>query len=346
MKKVCIIGHFAEKSDSLDGQTVKTRTLYSELKHILEENQVSKVDTYRWRNNPIKLIYKCWNALKEHSNVIIMPAQNGIRVFVPLLVLLNYIFNRQLIYVVIGGWLPERLEKQKSIFKFAKKLDSIHVETYLMKKKLENLGMNNIYYLPNFKRINTLDEKKLTYTFEEPYKLCTFSRVMKEKGIEDAIIAVTEINNTMGRELFQLDIYGQVDENYNSEFQSVISGVNSFVKYKGKVDSNKSVEVLKDYFALLFPTYYEGEGFAGTLLDALAAGIPVIASDWKYNSEIITNDYEGYIFKAKDIEMLKKSILDMCYNTNKVIEFKKNCLEKSKIYNSDNIMKKFMVHLK
>jgi glycosyltransferase involved in cell wall biosynthesis len=51
-----------------------------------------------------------------------------------------------------------------------------------------------------------------------------------------------------------------------------------YVVYGGVVPFNKSVEVLKDYFAVLFPTYYEGEGFAGTIIDAHSAGVPIIAS--------------------------------------------------------------------
>ena len=65
-------------------------------------------------------------------------------------------------------------------------------------------------------------------------------------------------------------------------FNELKSTFPSYIKYGGLVPFDKSVEVLKNYFALLFPTYYEGEGFAGTLLDAMAAGVPVVASDWRY----------------------------------------------------------------
>lgn len=67
------------------------------------------------------------------------------------------------------------------------------------------------------------------------------------------------------------------------------------------VPFNQSTEVLKNYDALLFPTYYEGEGFAGTIIDAFAAGLPVIASDWKYNSEIIKQGITGVITKTHSI---------------------------------------------
>ena len=37
----------------------------------------------------------------------------------------------------------------------------------------------------------------------------------------------------------------------------------------------------------LFPTYYDRKGVAGTLMVAMATGIPVVVSDWKYDREIV-----------------------------------------------------------
>ena len=48
---------------------------------------------------------------------------------------------------------------------------------------------------------------------------------------------------------------------------------------------------------MIFPTYYVGEGFPGTIIDAFSSGIPDIATDWRYNSEIVQNGKTGYIYK-------------------------------------------------
>lgn len=121
----------------------------------------------------------------------------------------------------------------------------------------------------------------------KPLPLCTFSRVMKEKEIEDVVNAVKTVNEHFGRTVYTLDIYGQVDSAQTEWFNELKSIFPSYIKSGEPVPFDKSVEVLKNCFALLFPTYYEGEGFAGTLLDAVAAGVPVIASDWRYNPEIV-----------------------------------------------------------
>lgn len=161
----------------------------------------------------------------------------------------------------------------------------------------------------------------------EPLPLCTFSRVMREKGIEDAVHAVKAVNEHLGRTIYTLDIYGQVDSSQMEWFDDLISNFPSYVKYGGLVPYDKSVEVLKDYFALLFPTYYEGEGFAGTLIDALAAGVPVIASDWRYNPEIVEDGMTGKIYKVQNELSLRESLKWAYQNQDLWNSMKSNCIK-------------------
>jgi hypothetical protein len=47
---------------------------------------------------------------------------------------------------------------------------------------------------------------------------------------------------------------------------------NDTCKYCGIIDSHKSVDALKSYLALLFPTHWKHEGIPGTVIDALSVG--------------------------------------------------------------------------
>lgn len=57
-------------------------------------------------------------------------------------------------------------------------------------KALERRGFNNIELMANCKELAQLSASDLQHSFEEPYALCTFSRVMKGKGIENLINAI------------------------------------------------------------------------------------------------------------------------------------------------------------
>lgn len=339
LKMVSVIGHFGNGKNLLNGQTVKTKIVTDELYKQLGSDEVLKLDTAGGKGTLLKAPFQCLKALKTAKNVIIFPAHNGLRVYAPLLSFFRKFFkNRKLHYVVIGGWLPEFLQKRKRLAKQLKRFDGIYVETNTMKRALEEQGFTNIFVMPNCKDLKILKPEEFVYPTGEPYKLCTFSRVMKEKGIEDAVNAVKVINEEVGRTVYTLDIYGQVDSSQTQWFENLQTTFPNYIEYKGVVDYDKSVEVLKNYFALLFPTYYNGEGFAGTLLDAFSAGVPVIASDWKYNAEIV-NDNVGFIYSIGDKQAFLKLLKSIAENPAILLDKKTQCLTEAERYKPENVVR-------
>lgn len=342
MKKVCVVGHFGFGENMLNGQTIKTKTVTTELEKQLGADQVMKIDTHGGAKALPKITVQLINAFKNCKNIIIFPAHNGIKVFVPLCNAINRVFHRKLHYVVIGGWLNELLDEHKKIEAELKAFTGIYVETNAMKSALCNRGFYNVEVMPNFKDIKILSEDELVYNTEMPYKLCTFSRVMKEKGIEEAVEAVRRINEKHSSVVFTLDIYGQIDSEQSEWFEKIRITFPEYVYYKGVVPFNKSVETLKSYYALLFPTYYDGEGFAGTMIDALAAGVPIIASDWKYNKEVVIPGKTGILVKAKNIEDLEISIadsIDCSWNSMKL-----ECVKEAQKYAPERVIQILIRH--
>lgn len=345
MKRVSVIGHFAYGKEYLDGQTVKTKIVAGELTRILGESEVGTLDTHGGKKKLLSLPFLLLRVLKSSKNVIMLPAHNGLRVITPLLFWENKLFGRRLHYVVIGGWLPEFLSGRLRLAKKLKHFDGIYVETETMRAALAAQGFENVFVLPNCKELKSLTQEELVYPEGEPYRLCTFSRVMREKGIEDAVVAVKRINEEMGRTVCTLDIYGQIDPGQTEWFDTLQEGFGENIRYGGLVSFDRSVEVLKDYFALLFPTYYMGEGFAGTVIDALAAGIPIVASDWRYNSEIVGEDV-GFLFETKNVDALVSLLREFAEHPERVTAKKLSCLSRSKKYSTKTVFNEFVQYLK
>lgn len=157
---------------------------------------------------------------------------------------------------------------------------------------------------------------------------------MKEKGIEDAVDAIMTANTELGFIAFSLDIYGQIDTNQTQWFDDLQKRFPYYIQYGGSVSFDKSVNSLKDYFALLFPTYYEGEGFAGTLIDAYSAGVPVIASDWKYNSELV-NENVGYVYPTGNQTAFIGILKNIAMNPSFILSKKKCCIDEANKYRID-----------
>lgn len=334
--KICVLGHFGRGRISLDGQTVKTKNLSEGIKKY-SDIEVVEVDTCGWIKRPFSLIKNTKNACKACDAVIMLPAHRGVQVISYLLKHYGKRYGSKIFYDVVGGWLPEFLKNKRALSKVLRSFNGVWVETSTMKRALDAQGFENVVVVPNFKELTPLTKDELVYPTGAPYKLCTFSRVVKEKGIEDAVRAVEKINAELGYTAYQLDIYGPVDPSQTEWFDELSASFPDFISYKGSVPSEQSVGVLKDYFALLFPTYYEGEGFAGTIIDAYAAGIPVIASDWKYNSDVIT-DNTGWLYECNDVFALS-SILGKIHNNVSLVSDKKvGCIEESRKYEAQKVV--------
>ena len=162
---------------------------------------------------------------------------------------------------------------------------------------------------------------------------------MREKGIEDAIDAVKAVNDYFGRTVYQLDIYGQVDSDQIKWFEKLKATFPEYVRYGGLVPFDESVTVLKDYYALLFPTLFYTEGIPGTFIDAYAAGLPVITAFWMNSGDVFENEIHGIGYEFGKNENLKHILKDVAINPDKICNLKANCLQKSKCYLPETSMR-------
>lgn len=336
-KKVGIIGHFGFDKECLDGQTIKTKIVSDELIRLFGKDQVALYDTHSGIFFLLKLPFVVSQIMIGSRNIIILPGMNGLVSISPLLVILNTLFKRKLHYVVIGGWLPKVVSKNKFIRTILKRFDNIMVETQTMKDRMEAMSFGNVTVMSNFKRLNVAKPSELN-KFNPPYPLCTFSRVIKEKGIEDAIKAVKICNDKLGFTGYTLNIFGQIGNDYQQRFNEIIKKQPENIKYCGCIDYSDSTKVLKEYFALLFPTYYKGECFAGTIIDAFSAGLPVIASDWHDNSYIIKDKETGFIFPTHSIKDLADILFNLYNNPSQIDNMRVHCLQMAASYQPEIVI--------
>ncbi len=342
-RKVGIIGHFGGKETFLDGQTVKTKILHTELQNATDWN-IRVVDTYYRSKNPVKLLWDTLACLCSCKDVFILLSGNGMRLYFPLMSLWARLFGTRVYHDVIGGNLAGYVDKYPKYRNYLNAFRVNWVETGVMKGNLEARGITNAEVMPNFKRLNVVMPEQLQ-PIGEVARFCTFSRVMKEKGIEDAANAVESINAKAGKTVCTLDIYGRIDDSYTAQFQKLLDNATEAVKYCGMVPFDKSVEAISKYDALLFPTYWDGEGFAGTIVDAFSAGLPVIATDWNCNGEIVAHKVDGILYPSDGIADLEAAIHWLLQDPNRAAEMKKACICSAQKYQPDAYIEKMVAFI-
>ena len=182
-----------------------------------------------------------------------------------------------------------------------------------------------------------------------PKSFCTFSRVIKEKGITMAIESIARINNMCDDLNFnnrneieiiaKLDIYGPVGEDYKKEFFDLLEKYSKFVEYKGVVNPSDSAKIISQYYCLLFPTLFATEGIPGTIIDSYFAGTPIIASEWNSCYDILNNDCALiYDFQSYEKGLLECIIAFINMEEKIYLRMTDNCFIESKKYEMENVI--------
>lgn len=336
--KICICGHFGFGKNLLNGQTIKTKIVADELVRNYGSENVIMIDTA----GGIKALPRIWwqalFASAKCENIITLLSDNGLKAVMPAFLLCKVLFRTRISHLCLGAELARYLKRTPWVGKIMHRVDWLYAETNVLRDALIKKGYENVQILPNCKKLNPVKDEDLKFNWSEPLKLCMFTRVMKEKGVEDAVNVINEINREFGREVYRLDIYGQVDNKQIEWFENLKKEFTPAIKYGGFVPFDKSVEVLKEYFALLFPTKFFVEGVPGTIIDAYASGLPVISSKWESFADVIDDKGTGYVYEFDNLKALKTLLVQIGEKPEMIISLKKNCLRKVDYYSTDHIM--------
>ena len=304
-KAIALIGHMGRGNPSLDGQTLRTKLVLAELEKraVLP---VIAVDTGWFSRRPLQVLYKTFRAFQQANIVLIMPGERGLQILLPFYQMLDSIYGRPIHYLVVGGWLPDFVHDRPKTVARLQKVDGIYVQSTRMVASLQAAGLSNVRFLPNFKNFRgPVTARAATH---DQLSLVFLSRVIPDKGVEHCFEALRILSERNRNMKVRLDLWGAIPDQYKEWFENLLQRDVPGVQYKGPLEPELVVDRLSQYDAMLFPTWYRGEGFPGVIIDAYAAGIPVIASDWHDNAEFVTNLQTGVIFKTGSVDQLVTSI--------------------------------------
>ena len=340
MKKngIAVIGRMADGVQLLDGQTVKTRILRDELRRAFPGRELVCVDTYRYSRRILPVLWQTLRAFLRCEHIFVLLSRNGRRFLFPLLTGLNRLFHRRLYHDVIGGALPEEVRRRPALGRQLRRFEVNWVEFAGMQQALARLGVSNTEVLPNFKRLRVLAEEELPPARQAPFVFVMFSRVMKEKGVGEAAAAVAAANRCGGGRRAVLHVYGPVEPAYQAEFDALLRQHPDEVFYRGCVPYEESVQALCSGFMLLFPSTYSGEGLPGTIIDAFSAGLPVIATDWHFNAELVRSGETGYCYPWQEPEKLAEWVCHAVDHPEQIEAMRPACLQAAARYTPEAAM--------
>ena len=151
---------------------------------------------------------------------------------------------------------------------------------------IRGLDPERIVHFPNFLPDTYFREKHDRQLFSGA---CVFIGQIKEtKGVFDIVRAIAD------RHGIRCDFYGPVFEKDRKRFMHEMEQSPN-CHYRGILARDEVIETLGAYDALLLPTYHEGEGQPAVILEAFAAGVPVVTTRWKSIPELVEDRRRGLL---------------------------------------------------
>lgn len=333
-QKVLFIGDCALGNETTNGVSAKNHFLLKRLQAVCDD--VINIDTANWKRRP-KVLLKLLGVLVRYPEHNIIISLNTLSAYRFIKTINKFFPKRRLNYFVIGGVLGHWLKTQKLNRKPYGVVDHFMVETIKMKKEMAEAGFENVITLPNFKDIPaTLPQKR---NHKGPVRFVFLSRIIPEKGCEYILDAIKLLNAEEMENKFCVNFYGVIDDNYKNHFEERLKFTPN-AAYLGFMDlkEKENYQILAENDVMLFPTYWSGEGFPGIIIDAYIAGLPIIATKWAHNEEVIKDGETGMLIPAHDVKSLCDKMLEAITHPEKIAKMSNTCQQEANNYHTDNIL--------
>lgn len=180
-------------------------------------------------------------------------------------------------------------------------------------------------------KVDVLKKRKDLGIPEDSFVICSVGECIKRKNQESALRAFAKVADP---NMFYVIVgdgvlyhhLKQVSRKLNVEAQVIMPGY--------REDAN---DILKASDLYIFPSLQEGLSVA--LMQAMAAELPVIASEIRGNVDCIDNGYGGITVKPKDIEEMAQAIVKLRDDPTLALHYGKYNLAKVKEFGKPVVIK-------
>jgi glycosyltransferase involved in cell wall biosynthesis len=148
------------------------------------------------------------------------------------------------------------------------------------------------------------DSADLQNTGGDPhiFKVLYLAHCTREKGLFDTVEAVMRANERLAASQspisVELVVAGNfVTEEEKAEFESLLAtpAGKKHILYLGFVGGAQKKETLRQADFFCFPTYYQNENQPVNLIEAMAFGLPILASRWRSIPELFPPGYRRLV---------------------------------------------------
>lgn len=212
--------------------------------------------------------------------------------------------------------------------------DCVHTVSEASKDDLVKLGIKKpIYIIPN-----AIEYFESPTTEIDKYQFIYVGRLVFYKNHELVINAIDIVRKKEDK--IRLIIVGNGPHKKSLEDLVQKLGLKDHVKFKGYVSTEEKMKLISESNALVFPSLFEGFGLV--ILEAFSQKRPVLVSDVRPLSDIVSKNQSGFILDPQNKDKWADVLLDLIKNPevgNKIGAFGFKELEK---YSSQKMYEKIL----
>jgi len=209
-----------------------------------------------------------------------------------------------------------------------------------------NLNPRRIKVMPNWINLERFQNQKSQPKAgppraEKPKTLLFVHWLSKRKGADMLVPVVKQLKNFKSQiPNFKLLVIGDGPHKEQLLKEIKENNLDNFIEVLGAVPNEKIVDYYGRADIFIMPSMEEG--FPRVLLEAMASGVPYVASDVGAVREISSETAQRFLVKSGEVEKFAQKIQILLSDEKTYNQFKKEELEKVKEYSLDVILNKFL----
>lgn len=220
----------------------------------------------------------------------------------------------------------EKVRMPKFLFKKIHQApDKIQAISTALAKRAKAFGAKDVFVIPNGVDLDVFNN--LNFVKKEKHRIICVARLDKVKGVKYLIDAMPKILEKFSDA--KLVLIGDGSEKKNLKSQALNLKIDKVVEFKGALPYEKIPEELIKSEVFVLPSISEGMGIA--IVEAQAAGIPVIGTNVGGIPDLIEDGKTGILVEPKNSEEIAKAVIKILSNpefAEKLVENAKRNLKK------------------
>ncbi|PWR71772.1 GT4 family glycosyltransferase PelF [Methanospirillum stamsii] len=216
--------------------------------------------------------------------------------------------------------------------------DAIVALTDNMRQKMNEILDREIYIIPNGIDLNSFHAiSPYSMLEKDKINIIFIGRLHPVKGIQYLIKAIKQVHEKIPQ--VRLVLIGEGEQRKSLEDLVERLGIEDCVIFFGSIPNNRIPDILNR--ADIFTLSSLSEGFPTVILEAMACGIPIVASRVGGIPDIMQNGVNGYLVEPKNPDDIAKKILDLLQHDDLRQEISQNNKTHVKVYGWEKIALRF-----